>query len=66
MADAQINRDRSLRLQYLAGLAIDTYRGEEIYNAMARYRTYPSNLFVAPQRIEDQLRMAYPVDAQRR
>ncbi len=65
-AGAQINRDRSLRLQYLAGLAIDTYKGEEIYNAMARYRIYPSNLFMAPQWIEDQLRMSYPADAQRR
>ena len=59
LADAEINTDRSLRLQYLAGLAVDFYRNTEIYEAMARYRLYPSDLFVAPEWIEQQLRSGY-------
>ena len=56
LEDAQLNRDRSLRLQYLAGLAIDSYRGDEIFAAMTEYRFYPADLFVAPTWIEYQLR----------
>jgi spermidine synthase len=56
LADAQINRDRSLRLQYLAGLAIDTYVSDEIFAAMAAHRRYPENLLRLPPHMESQLR----------
>jgi spermidine synthase len=47
LADAQINRDRNLRLQYLAGLGAHLYRSDVIYADMLRYSsTYPDNLFV--------------------
>jgi len=45
LAGAQINRDGNLRLQYLAGLAVNTNREEEIYDQMLRYRRFPENLF---------------------
>ena len=45
---AQINRESSLRLQYLAGLAIEVDRDQEIYRSIARYRQYPNDIFVAP------------------
>ena len=45
LADAQINRDRNLRLQYLAGLGLNLYEQAEIYAGMAKNRAYPENLF---------------------
>lgn len=53
---AEINRDRSLKLQYLAGAALDRYEDERIYQDMVRYRRYPTNLFRAPRDLEDALR----------
>lgn len=44
---AQINRDRNLRLQYLAGLGAGRYLEGYIYDDMLRYRRYPDDLFVA-------------------
>jgi len=45
LADAQLNLDRNLRLQYLAGLGLNKYEQAEIYAAMARNRAYPDSLF---------------------
>jgi spermidine synthase len=46
MADAMINRDRNLRLQYLAGLGLNLYQSEAIYADMLKYATrYPDELF---------------------
>jgi len=42
---AEINRDRNLRLQYLAGLGYNENRGTEIRNEMLTYRTFPADLF---------------------
>jgi spermidine synthase len=44
---AVINRDRNLRLQYLAGLSAHDYREIAIYNEMLKHRRYPEKLFVA-------------------
>jgi spermidine synthase len=46
LADAQLNLDKNLRLQYLAGLGLNKYEQAEIYAAMAKNRAYPENLFV--------------------
>ena len=47
MKDANINRDRNLRLQYLAGLGLNLYQSESIYADMLAYASlYPNNLFV--------------------
>jgi spermidine synthase len=43
--DAMINRDRNLRLQYLAGLSLNTYNADPIYINMTRSARYPENLF---------------------
>jgi spermidine synthase len=45
LANAQINRDRNLRLQYLAGMDPNTYNEGLIYNAMAEHRKFPDDLF---------------------
>jgi len=42
---AQINRDGNLRLQYLAGLALNDSQENSIYNEIGTYRRFPSNLF---------------------
>jgi spermidine synthase len=44
-ADAEINRDHNLRLQYLAGFALNESHEGDIYNQMLQYRRYPYNLF---------------------
>lgn len=46
MSDAIINRDRNLRLQYLAGLGLNLYQSDAIYADMLRYARYPDDLFV--------------------
>ncbi|HEX3926620.1 MAG TPA: fused MFS/spermidine synthase [Gemmatimonadales bacterium] len=52
LADAQINRDRNLRLQYLAGFGLNMYRQAEIYDQMLQYRQYPDGLFLGtPDRL---------------
>jgi spermidine synthase len=48
---AEINRERSLRLQYLAGGSIGVSRGREIYKAIVEHRRYPEDLIEAPARI---------------
>ena len=52
LEDAQLNRDRNLRLEFLAGMGLNHYEADEIYRDMARYRTYPEGIFVgSPDRI---------------
>ncbi len=52
LVDAQINRDRNLRLQYLAGLGLNLYEQAAIYSEMLTYRVVPEDLFTgSPQRI---------------
>jgi spermidine synthase len=43
---AAINRDGNLRLQYLAGLALNQGREDAIYQEMLTYRRFPANLIV--------------------
>ena len=45
LADAQINRDRNLRLQFLAGASLNQYDQAGIYSQMLQYRRYPEGLF---------------------
>ena len=41
LADATINRDRNLKLQYLAGLGVHLYQSDVIYAQMLRHADYP-------------------------
>ncbi|MGD1030860.1 MAG: fused MFS/spermidine synthase [Opitutaceae bacterium] len=45
LADAQINRDSNLRLQYLAGLGLNFSLEASIYSHMLEHLRYPENLF---------------------
>ena len=46
---AEINRDGSLRLQYLAGMALNVSMEGTIYNQILTYRRFPRNLFVGSE-----------------
>jgi len=53
---AQINHDRNLRLQYLAGLGLNLYQADVIYAEMLRYVTKtPDDLFVASDATKQRL-----------
>jgi spermidine synthase len=58
LADAEINRDGNLRLQYLAGLALNKSMEGAIYSQMLTYRRYPENLFVVSGQRRPALMMA--------
>ncbi len=47
LADAVINRDRNLRLQYLAAAGFNQYKSAQIYDEMVAHRHFPEGLFVA-------------------
>jgi spermidine synthase len=50
LRDATINRDRNLRLQYLAGLGLNLYEADVIYADMLRHVTkMPDDLFIATE-----------------
>ena len=63
LVGAQINRDSNLRLQYLAGMGLNTYQNASIYDEMLRYRKFPENLFVGSGTAKEYLREA--IDASR-
>jgi spermidine synthase len=47
--NAQINRDRNLRLQYLAGMNFNSYIGTKILDNILSYYRYPQRLFVGSE-----------------
>ncbi|PWT81834.1 MAG: SAM-dependent methyltransferase [Blastocatellia bacterium] len=49
LEDAAINRDRNLRLQYLAGLGLNIYQAGPIYSEILRYRGEPGDLFLGSE-----------------
>jgi spermidine synthase len=49
--DASINRDRNLRLQYLAGLGFNLRMSGTIYNNLVAYRRRPDGLFTGSDRM---------------
>ena len=53
LKDAPINRDRNLRLQYLAGLGVNLYQSGPIYSEMLAYRQMPRNLFVGSDALKN-------------
>lgn len=58
LTGAQINRDRNLRLQYLAGIGKTSLEMEEIYRELDRFRKFPDALFAASPAWQDELRRA--------
>ena len=68
LADAQINTDRNLRLQFLAGQGLNLYQSDPIYKQMIVDTRWPENLFQgSPEtlealraRVEQQLQLSRP------
>jgi spermidine synthase len=58
LADAAINRDRNLRLQYLAGMGFNLYQSEAIYADMLQYSQWPNDLFIGSDATKQQLKSA--------
>ncbi len=49
LADADINRDINLRLQYLAGLGLNSFEADRILRSIVAHRKYPKELIVAAE-----------------
>ncbi|HJR58934.1 MAG TPA: fused MFS/spermidine synthase [Vicinamibacterales bacterium] len=58
LADATINRDRNLKLQYLAGLGVHLYQSDVIYAGMLRHADYPQATFTGSDGMLAQLQQA--------
>jgi spermidine synthase len=58
MANAQINTDRNLRLQYLAGMWVNTYAGTEILQAILKHYRFPDATFTGTAEQVQSLRQA--------
>ena len=53
MADAEINTDRNLRLQYLAGMWLNSYKGREILSDILKSYKFPTDMFVgSPEKVQ--------------
>ncbi len=62
LQDAQINRDGNLRLQYLAGMALNRSMEALIYNEILAARQFPKNLFTgSPEALQ---KLTYNLQAQ--
>lgn len=64
LRNAQINTDRNLRLQYLAGMSSTAVKAEEIYLQIAASRRFPEDLFVGSQETRSALRELMTPQAQ--
>jgi spermidine synthase len=55
MENAQINTDRNLRLQYLAGLSVNTFMQTKILRGILKYYRFPDDIFgdSSPERIRE-------------
>ncbi|MFZ5893733.1 MAG: fused MFS/spermidine synthase [Myxococcota bacterium] len=51
-----VNRDFSLKLEYISGLALNSSQADPIYTNMVRGRTFPEHLFRGPAHLVDPLR----------
>jgi spermidine synthase len=58
LENAEINRDRNLRLQYLAGLGLNMHQEAAIYAHMIEFRQYPDDLFLGTAETLEALRAA--------
>ena len=50
LENAEITRDRNLRLQYLGGMGLNAGTHEIIFRELVKYRRFPSDLFIGDAR----------------
>ena len=46
LAGAQINEDLNMRLQYIAGLGLNSMAYQQTYKDILKYRRFPDSFFV--------------------
>lgn len=56
VADAPINRDRNLRLEYLAGLGLNRDESAAIYQGLVGFRRFPEGIFTSREGRVERLR----------
>ncbi|MGH9595143.1 MAG: fused MFS/spermidine synthase, partial [Bryobacteraceae bacterium] len=56
LAGAQINEDVNLRLQYLAGLGVNSYSADYIEQEIGKHREFPQDIFTGSEQSLDELR----------
>jgi spermidine synthase len=66
LSDAIINTDSNLKLQYLAGLGLNLYQSDAIYQAMKQDAQYPEWLFEGAPETLQQLRTRMEANLQMR
>ncbi len=65
MEGAQINYDKNLRLQYLAGMWLNSYIGPEILFGILDYYKFPDDLFVGSDDTLNKLKISLGVTGRR-
>jgi len=58
MEGAQINRDRNLRLQYLAGMSVNSFLQAEILEGILEYYRFPDDIFIGSSERVEQMKLA--------
>jgi spermidine synthase len=56
LRDTAVNRDLNLRLQYIAGLGLNSVTSAQVYRTILRYRTFPEGLLAGAEERLDELR----------
>jgi spermidine synthase len=62
LKDAEINRDRNLRLQYLAGFRSNWYQSGGIFDEMVKYRKFPDKLFTGSEASRQILKLKIAIE----
>ncbi len=65
LATAEINQDRNLRLQYLAGMELNQDEAWHIYSDIVSYRTFPDDIFTGSDESKKELKNALAQKTQR-
>jgi spermidine synthase len=58
MEGAQINTNRNLRLQYLAGMSVNMYMKDEILNGILKYYRFPEDVFIGSPETVQEMKLA--------
>ncbi|MFI5378148.1 MAG: spermidine synthase [Tepidisphaerales bacterium] len=66
LRDAEVNRDRNLRLQYLAGMGLNSDRSEQIFEDIAKYCRFSDEVFLATDAARQTLKQEMAKSALRR
>ncbi|MEQ1886792.1 MAG: fused MFS/spermidine synthase [Bryobacteraceae bacterium] len=61
LKDAQINQDRNMRLQYLAGWGLNFNHPDWIYQNILEYRKFPNGMFTGSERAVEPVRRMFGI-----